>query len=82
MQAMRNNDMFYKPCPFCGGEAELDFADKGLMYIDAYGNLEDTGLLYTVKCINLKCGCSIGVYSDPNMAVAAWNDRKDDNDAT
>ena len=77
MQAMRNDDMFYKPCPFCGGEAELDFADKSFDYVDSNGHSMYIGYFYTVKCLNDTCGCSIGVYEDSNMAVAAWNNRKE-----
>ena len=72
----------YKPCPFCGGEAELDFADKSFDYIDSTGHTMYFGYFYTVKCKNIACGCSIGVYENPNMAIDAWNKRSDDEDGT
>ena len=67
-----------KPCPFCGGEAELDFAHKTFHYTDEYGECRDTGLMYTVRCRDIYCGCSIGTYKVPEMAKTAWNRRKGD----
>ena len=64
-----------KPCPFCGGEAELDFAHKNFVYTDDDGIARETGFFYTVKCINAVCGCAIGTYSDAEMAIEAWNRR-------
>ncbi len=64
-----------KPCPFCGGEAELDFAGKSFTYTASDGKPYDSGFYYTVKCLDNVCGCKIGIYEDAKMAVAAWNRR-------
>lgn len=64
-----------KPCPFCGGMAESDFADKTFTYTNKHGEPRDTGFYYTVKCINEICGCRIGIYEEPEMAIEAWNRR-------
>ena len=66
-----------RPCPFCGGPAELDFAHRVIVYTDRDGNKRETGFFYTVKCQDVICGCAIGVYEDADMAVEAWNRRKD-----
>lgn len=62
-------------CPFCGSDAELDFADKSFAYTDSNGNAMETGFFYTVKCRDEFCGCRIGIYEDPRMAISAWNRR-------
>ena len=64
-----------KPCPFCGGKAELDFANKTFTYTSANGEPMDTGFFYTVKCCDAICGCRIGIYEDAEMAIEAWNRR-------
>lgn len=64
-----------KPCPFCGGMAELDFAFGSLTYTDEYGDARTTGFYYTIKCLNEICGCRIGIYEKPMMALEAWNRR-------
>ena len=66
-----------KKCPFCGGKAELDFAHKNFTFTDDSGKPRDIGFFYTVKCQDEICGCRIGIYEDPEMAVAAWNRRSD-----
>ena len=60
-------------CPFCGGESELTFA-LPYMFTDSNGNPR-TIFTYTVKCLDRFCGCSIGSYDSPEMAVEAWNRR-------
>lgn len=65
-----------KPCPFCNDAAELDFARRSFaVYTDKNGVAKDLGLFYTVRCSNEICGCQIGVYETPEMAIKAWNDR-------
>ena len=65
-----------KSCPFCGGEACLDFAHRNFSYTDTEGNPMSIGFFYTVKCADEICGCQIGIYEDAEMAVEAWNRRK------
>ena len=65
-------------CPFCGSDAELDFADKTFAYTDSNGDARETGFFYTVKCRDEICGCRIGIYKDPQMAIDAWNRRVTD----
>jgi len=51
-----------KPCPFCGSEAKLDFAEGR----------------YFVQCTDLKfCGAIIRgkTYTDSSVVVVAWNQR-------
>lgn len=67
-----------KPCPFCGDMAKLDFADKAFCYTDKHGDPRDAGFYYTVKCKNEICGCRIGIYEDPEMAIKAWSRRVQD----
>ena len=66
-----------KKCPFCGGEAELDFAHKNFTFTDNSGEPRDIGFFYTVKCQDEICGCRIGIYEDPKMAIDAWNSGDD-----
>ena len=66
-----------KPCPFCGGDAQVDFSLHGFVYTDSNGNSMDTGFFYTVRCNNDQCGCTIGIYQNPLMAIDAWNNRKE-----
>lgn len=56
-----------KPCPFCGGEAEI---------VD----LECYGARYYVKCTN---GCveQSGLYGEKAKAINLWNKREDENEA-
>lgn len=67
-----------KPCPFCGGDAELDFAKASFIYTDVFGKAHDSGFFYTVRCIDNVCGCHIGIYEEPKMAMEAWNRRTSD----
>lgn len=69
-----------KRCPFCGDMAELDFANKTFSYTDKHGEPRETGFFYTVKCINKICGCGIGIYEEPEMAIKAWNRRAGEQD--
>lgn len=74
-QMIDENKLLPKPCPFCGESAELDFAGKSFTYTDKGGDLAFSGWMYTVKCTDELCGCHIGVFEEPMMAVAAWNRR-------
>lgn len=62
-----------KPCPFCGGEAELSYGSVSLDY-----NMRP------VRIVCKKCGAAtklIGVsnkYCASDKAVEAWNRRDDD----
>lgn len=64
-----------KPCPFCGGKAELDFAHKNFPYTDRDGEARTIGYFYTVKCVDEICGCVIGIHEEPETAIEAWNRR-------
>lgn len=60
---MNNTEL--KPCPFCGGEAEML----------KYPRCERK---YVVVCKNNLCNASIGQYStSKENALRAWNTRKD-----
>ena len=62
-----------KPCPFCGGKAELDFATPCYMsYIDSNGEYKYMDGFFTVQC---ECGCRIGTYESPDIAIESWNKR-------
>lgn len=67
-----------KSCPFCGGDAVLDFARKSFRYVANNGTMKDVGYYYTVRC--LECDCGIGIYENPTMATKAWNRRVNDDD--
>lgn len=56
-----------KPCPFCGGEAEVI---KGYLY----GKVTH----YSVTCP--QCDFEYGMYKSKQNAEKAWNRRKADND--
>lgn len=70
-----------KPCPFCGGQAELNFASTSFTYTDVFGKAMESGFFYTVKCRDCVCGCKIGIYEEPQMAVEAWNRRASDDES-
>lgn len=70
------NEIELRPCPFCGGKATIQFSGRSFVYTGKNGEAGDIGLFYTVECNNKFCGCQIGVYEDPMMAVEAWNARK------
>lgn len=53
-----------KPCPFCGGEAEINY---GMTYGFSY--------LYEPRCSS--CGCMLDTYSTEGEAIEAWNRRVD-----
>lgn len=51
-----------KPCPFCGGEADL-----------AKGKFGDGKTSHYVEC--MKCAGMADMYGDSDSAIAAWNTR-------
>ena len=55
-----------KPCPFCGGEAEV----REAKYLGLKG--------FVVTC--LKCGIETRLMAGKNQAVWLWNRRADDGD--
>lgn len=57
------------PCPFCGGEAEVQHQSREL-----YGDVVDW---YGVYCKKQFCGFVSGQSSEAE-AIAAWNTRADD----
>ena len=48
-----------KPCPFCGGDAEITKWHEG----------------YFVECKKQRCGGTIGAYKAKQKAIEAWNTR-------
>ena len=48
-----------KPCPFCGGDAEITKWHEG----------------YFVECKKQRCGGTIGAYKTEEEAIEAWNTR-------
>ena len=67
-------DFNLKPCPFCGGTGQPDYAHSGnIHYIDENGTAKKTALLYNVRCDT--CGCKTDKYEKLTMAIAAWQKR-------
>lgn len=60
------DEKLLKPCPFCGGEAEIK--DSGIIKGTHY---------YEIGCKNYDCYAYIGksVYSSKEEALYAWNNR-------
>ena len=50
-----------KPCPFCGGEAEITKWHEG----------------YFAECKKQHCGGTIGAYKTEEEAIEAWNKRSE-----
>lgn len=63
-----------KPCPFCGGEAEMRDARKSLV-VSKFSYI----FPYSVRCSNEKCGVKpYTEYSSTEQeAIDAWNRRID-----
>ena len=57
-----------KPCPFCGGEAEVDILEH------QYRGFPKT---YGVMCLNCNCGTD-WFFETEEEAVAAWNRRAEE----
>ena len=60
-----------KPCPFCGGEAEL---------IDTHDNWNNT-TIFRVNCPNTDChiSCYTGWCYTKKETIEQWNTRKGEN---
>lgn len=58
-----------KPCPFCGGEAEII---KSFLYGKVAG--------YVPNC--KKCGCQLPMYTSKQNAKNAWNRRANNDRST
>jgi len=63
-----------KPCPFCGGEAQLEYVHAPFVTLKT-SETKYLGIYTTVQCTDAFCGCRIGNYEDPIMAINAWNKR-------
>lgn len=75
--------MELKPCPFCGGEAEVHMCDGAGMYHTKLG--ENVKVLWgrplTHKMIICKkCGIRTKAYLTDNGVFKAWNRRADHED--
>ena len=64
---MEGKKIELKPCPFCGGEADI-FTSVEVGYLGSNK--------FTVRCGN--CFCGTGHYEDTERAKEAWNRRVDD----
>ena len=58
-----SDDERLKPCPFCGGEAHLDF--RTFLFSQPFD--------FFVKCAG--CGIHTHDYVDKNKAITVWNRR-------
>lgn len=59
-------------CPFCGGDAFVDFSEHSrIRFLGRDGYPHTTEKLFVVKCS--LCGSSTGNYEDVEDAIAAWN---------
>ena len=61
-----------KPCPFCGGEAEINRVNKSTV-------LPQYKVYY---CYCKQCGCATGACATEKLAAVAWNTRKSVNVAS
>lgn len=63
----------FKPCPFCGSEAQLDNIDNG-----------NNGWWYSVVCMKPMCRCGVSStdysYYNEKDAIEAWNRRTESED--
>lgn len=63
-----------KRCPFCEGEAHIEFGKGGnVFYWKEDGCETSTPLLYLVYCSS--CSCRTGLAETPGMAIKLWNRR-------
>lgn len=65
-----SNEMKLLPCPFCGGEAEIEHIHDDNGCPEVYYREWD---FYIVKCKN--CGVSTTYYSNNKVAADHWNSR-------
>lgn len=54
----------FKPCPFCGGEAELEYFE------DSFGENK-----VHIFCKNWECVASTKPFDREQPAISAWNKR-------
>ncbi len=57
-----------KPCPFCGGKAEL-VTSQAFEWCDRY---------YYVRCASEECEKRTHLYDRTHEAIEAWNRRAED----
>ena len=63
-----------KPCPFCGGNAHLDFAHgSNQSYLSNNGFAKSTPLLYMVLCD--ECYTRTIACENSSVAMQIWNRR-------
>ena len=66
--------MELKPCPFCGGNAHLDFAHgSNQSYLSNNGFAKSTPFLYMVFCED--CYTRTIACENSNTAIQIWNRR-------
>jgi Lar family restriction alleviation protein len=61
-----------KPCPFCGGKAELNVDPEAIV------DIEGRRWAFTVSCN--RCCAASGLTYLPEKAVEAWNRRKNNDE--
>ena len=61
-----------KPCPFCGGEAEL--------FKDQHDTLK-IGYDYFVWCCDVECNGGTDEYTKSDLAIKKWNTRTPDKES-
>lgn len=68
-----------KPCPFCGGKAEIWVCDGAAMYRGKIGAVIVAGRQMTHKMISCcKCGVKTKPYLTERGVFNAWNRRASD----
>lgn len=67
-----------KPCPFCGGEAELGEFLGVVPEIDENGAYIDAETEYYAWCYCTECGITTIDYDTDAEAIEAWNRRATD----
>lgn len=64
-----------KPCPFCGGEAQIRYTGKGSGSKGYTSNIYMRSEPGFVRC--LKCNTTTGIRTKVCRAIEAWNRRAD-----
>jgi len=62
-----------KPCPFCGGEAIMDYIEPHTHSERLAKIMPDYKGGHFIECTGCTCALSLG--NDRNAAIAAWNRR-------